>query len=347
MMVWFPSGLCVTMGLFGLHAAFLAVACRDRLGAGRAQALAAAGLLWTVLCESTLLGLLVGPALLDEVERRREGRRGRVGALSAFSVVLIGATAAVTRALYLRTSGPADPPRPVSRVETGRRTDRREPIQVSLPGHFSPAGSRRRRRIPSGGLPFRCRRCAGPGCSGGRRIHPNGVEAALGGLGHRGVGATRHSRPCRGRPVAPLLLRALRRGSVLLPFGSTGGSRGRNRGHSRHSFVEESTDSPTCRPGDSARRDVGGRTLTSCQGGVATMSPGGLRRPREEIRRARSSLPGCSPRPPTASLGFAAPSGPGCQPDVRGRSQPPSLDARPSLRHGTSVAACFAWEGAA
>lgn len=89
--IWEPCGGGVPLGLAGVTAAMLAVAKRDRLGPRLSATLALLGVLWSLLCESTLAPLAAAPILLYERDRRREGARRGLGPVS---VVLLGLIAA-------------------------------------------------------------------------------------------------------------------------------------------------------------------------------------------------------------------------------------------------------------
>jgi hypothetical protein len=106
MWVWLMTGAGVPFGLFGLTGGMAALAWSERLGPWRARLLAAAGALLALLSESTLAPLLAVPALLDEMERRRDGPARRpVGWFAVFCVVIMVAAMALASILYKQVSG--------------------------------------------------------------------------------------------------------------------------------------------------------------------------------------------------------------------------------------------------
>lgn len=96
MWVWFPSAGCVPLGLAGLYAAVAALVLTRSENLRRARAIAAAGVVWMLLCDSSLVPFVVTPALLDEWRRREQGARTRPGVLAIFCAVLGAATVAAS-----------------------------------------------------------------------------------------------------------------------------------------------------------------------------------------------------------------------------------------------------------
>jgi hypothetical protein len=103
--IWEPCGGGVPLGLVGVTGAMLAVASRDRLGAGRSGILASLGVLWALLCESTLAPLAAAPLLMYERERRRTGPRRGVGPLSLVLLGLIATAVLWTAFAAVPSSG--------------------------------------------------------------------------------------------------------------------------------------------------------------------------------------------------------------------------------------------------
>lgn len=103
--IWEPCGGGVPLGLMGVTGAMLAVAWRNRLGPRRGGALAGLGILWSLLCESTLAPLAIGPILLYEWERRRDGRKRGLGPLTLVSLGLVLAAAVATARIAVPSSG--------------------------------------------------------------------------------------------------------------------------------------------------------------------------------------------------------------------------------------------------
>jgi hypothetical protein len=105
MWVWQLNGSGVVLFLFGLTGAVAALAYRDRLGPLRAGVLAGGGILIAAASESTLVPLLLFPALLVEIERRRGGapaRRFLPGAFAAACLAAMAGTAALAISLFHR-----------------------------------------------------------------------------------------------------------------------------------------------------------------------------------------------------------------------------------------------------
>lgn len=108
MTIWVIIAATVTVGLAGISGALLALAYRDKLGVRRARLLAAAGCLFALLIEGGLMPMLIGPMLLDELERRRAGGAGGkrpVGAFSVFCVLTMAASTLATALLYQAMHG--------------------------------------------------------------------------------------------------------------------------------------------------------------------------------------------------------------------------------------------------
>lgn len=105
MWVWLLNGSGVVLFLFGLTGAVAALAYRDRLGPLRTGVLAGGGILIAVASESTLVPLLLFPALLVELERRQGGapaRRLLPGAFATACLAAMVGTAALATFLYHR-----------------------------------------------------------------------------------------------------------------------------------------------------------------------------------------------------------------------------------------------------
>ncbi|HVT59280.1 MAG TPA: hypothetical protein VHR45_12865 [Thermoanaerobaculia bacterium] len=106
MWIWLLNGAGVPLFLFGLTGAVAAVAYRDRLGPLRSGLLAGAGVLIAAASESTLVPLLLFPALLAELERRQGGGpaapRRLPGAFAAFCLLVMAGTTALATVLFHR-----------------------------------------------------------------------------------------------------------------------------------------------------------------------------------------------------------------------------------------------------
>ncbi|MEA2560797.1 MAG: hypothetical protein QOH06_2301 [Acidobacteriota bacterium] len=108
MTIWVIIAATVTAGLPGISGAMLALACRDKLGVRRARLLAAAGCIFALLMEGGIMPLLLGPMLIDELERRRAGGAGEkrpVGAFSVFCLIAMAASTLATTVLYKAMHG--------------------------------------------------------------------------------------------------------------------------------------------------------------------------------------------------------------------------------------------------
>lgn len=105
MWVWLMTGAGVPFGLIGITGGMAALANRDRLGERNARILAGAGALFALLCENTLVPLLACPVLLDEFERRRNGRVRGLGNLARFALAAAAVWSLLSSALYLHLTG--------------------------------------------------------------------------------------------------------------------------------------------------------------------------------------------------------------------------------------------------
>ncbi|MBV8199748.1 MAG: hypothetical protein JOZ15_03900, partial [Acidobacteria bacterium] len=101
MMLWVIVASGVPIGLAGISGALLALAHRRTLGVLRARLLAAAGCVVALLAGSSLMPLLVGPLLLDELERRRAGDRRLLAPFTAFCLLAMGCCTLATALLYM------------------------------------------------------------------------------------------------------------------------------------------------------------------------------------------------------------------------------------------------------
>ncbi|HMA29587.1 MAG TPA: hypothetical protein VKS23_06970 [Thermoanaerobaculia bacterium] len=102
MLVWFPSAGGVPIGIAGVTGALAAIVHADRLGRRRAGLLAAAGCVFALACDNTLVPLLSAPFFVSIVERRRAGDR-RVASGLEFFLALLALLA--TRLAYTRQTG--------------------------------------------------------------------------------------------------------------------------------------------------------------------------------------------------------------------------------------------------
>ncbi len=105
MTVWVIIAAVVTVSLVGISGAMLALACRQRLGVRRARLLAGAGCIFALLMEGGIMPLLLGPMLIDELERRRAGEKRPVGAFSVFCLAAMAASTIGTSLLYSAMHG--------------------------------------------------------------------------------------------------------------------------------------------------------------------------------------------------------------------------------------------------
>jgi len=99
MWVWFPTGATVPIMFALLTGSAWLLTSRDRLRARRIAAATAVFL--ALLAEGSFAPIAILPAIFDEYERRREGRRG-IGGLMIFSLVAIAATALTTAVVARR-----------------------------------------------------------------------------------------------------------------------------------------------------------------------------------------------------------------------------------------------------
>ena len=101
MWVWFPSGGTVPFALALINGGLLALAVR------RGRVIAGTALVLALLTESTLAPMSALLILLDEYERRRDGKpQTPVGAFSIFCIVATVAVAGLASYLYKKTFGP-------------------------------------------------------------------------------------------------------------------------------------------------------------------------------------------------------------------------------------------------
>lgn len=105
MTIWVIIAATVTVGLVGISGAMLALSCRRELGVRRARLIAGAGCVLALLVEGGLMPLLLGPMLLDELERRREGARRPFGAFSLFCILAMAASTLGTTLSYVALHG--------------------------------------------------------------------------------------------------------------------------------------------------------------------------------------------------------------------------------------------------
>jgi hypothetical protein len=105
MWVWLPTGAGVPLGFMGITGGMAALASRERLGERNARLIAGAGALFALFCENTLVPLLACPVLLDEFERRRNGRGRGIGNLARFALAAAVLWSLLSSALYLHLTG--------------------------------------------------------------------------------------------------------------------------------------------------------------------------------------------------------------------------------------------------
>jgi hypothetical protein len=117
MWVWFPSGGGVPIGIAGVTGALAAIVHADTLGRTRAGLLAAAGCVFALACDNSLVALLSAPFFLSMVERRRAGDRRLVGRLEAFLVALAAFALLATGLAYTRLTGVALHTEPVAALK--------------------------------------------------------------------------------------------------------------------------------------------------------------------------------------------------------------------------------------
>ena len=114
MWLWFPSGGCVPIGIAGVTFALAALSYADAIGNRRAALLAAAGCVFALACDNSLVPLLSAPFFLSMAERRRAGDRRLVSGFEAFLAALAVAALLLTRVFYVRLTGMALHTEPVA-----------------------------------------------------------------------------------------------------------------------------------------------------------------------------------------------------------------------------------------
>ncbi len=106
MWIWQPNGAGVPLAELCFAVALLAIARSEEFGPRRARWLAALALAAGLAFEATLAPLILGPALLDEFERRRRGTAGRpIGIFTVACLALAAGVAALSSFLYRLTYG--------------------------------------------------------------------------------------------------------------------------------------------------------------------------------------------------------------------------------------------------
>lgn len=101
MWLWIPTGGMVPLGLVGVTGGLAALASRDRIGATRARALAFAGIVWTVACDSTLAPLaltIVSFEVFDDLRSRRKTSRLLFAGLALGGIAMLALPWAYRRA---------------------------------------------------------------------------------------------------------------------------------------------------------------------------------------------------------------------------------------------------------
>jgi len=114
MWLWFPSGGAVMIGIAGVTGALAAIVHADTLGRTRAGLLAAAGCVFALACDNSLVPLVSAPLFLSIVERRQVGDRRLASRLEAFLVALTAFALLATRLAYTRLTGLALHTQPVA-----------------------------------------------------------------------------------------------------------------------------------------------------------------------------------------------------------------------------------------
>ncbi len=117
MWLWFPSGGCVPIGIVGVTGALAALVHADTLGRRRAALLAAAGCVFALACDNSLVALVSAPFFLSIAERWRSGDRRLAGRLEAFLVALSALALLATRLAYTRLTGVALHTEPVAALK--------------------------------------------------------------------------------------------------------------------------------------------------------------------------------------------------------------------------------------
>ena len=105
MPVWVVIAAGLPVGIVGVSGAMLALANWHTLGIRRARLLAGAGCLMAVLTGSGLMPLLLGPLLVDQLERRRRRDRGLAGAFAMFCAATMVGSVLATAFFYARVYG--------------------------------------------------------------------------------------------------------------------------------------------------------------------------------------------------------------------------------------------------
>lgn len=117
MWLWFPSGGCVPIGIAGVTGALAAIVHADTLGRTRASFLAAAGCVFALACDNSLMPLLAAPFFLSLVVRWRTGDRRFAGRLEVFLVALVAFALLATRLFYTRLTGVALHTEPIAALK--------------------------------------------------------------------------------------------------------------------------------------------------------------------------------------------------------------------------------------
>jgi hypothetical protein len=134
MWLWFPSGGCVPIGIAGVTGALAAIAHAETLGKRRAGLVAAAGCIFALACDNSLVPLLSAPFFLSMAERRRDGDRRLLGALEAFLAVLAVGALILTRVFYSRLTGLALHTEPVAALKRFLFLALVAPFRLVFPG---------------------------------------------------------------------------------------------------------------------------------------------------------------------------------------------------------------------
>ena len=134
MWLWFPSGGCVPIGIAGVTGALAAIVHADTLGRRRAGLLAAAGCVFALACDNSLVPLLSAPFFLSVVERRRAGDRRLVSGLETFLVSLAALALLATRLFYTRLTGVALHTEPIAALKRFAFLACAAPFRYLFPG---------------------------------------------------------------------------------------------------------------------------------------------------------------------------------------------------------------------